>query len=112
MKTYYSRPKYGNVKKSYCGHSYDSKAEAGYAQDLDLMVKAKEIEGYERQVTFNLYGKNGNKICGHRVDFVVTVNDGSKEVHEYKGFATPEWNLKRKLFEDNYPEIPYIVIRS
>jgi hypothetical protein len=36
--------------------------------------------------------------------------DGRKEVHEYKGVATEVWKLKKALFENEYPDIPYIVI--
>ena len=111
MRKLYARPKYGNVRQSYGGHQYDSKGEAGYAQDLDLMVKAGEIKSYERQVSFDLHGVNGGKVCVHRVDFLVLTNEGKQEVHEYKGFATAVWDLKRKLFEDEYPEIEYIVIK-
>jgi len=47
-----------------------------------------------------------------RVDFVVEYSDTTKEVHEVKSniTMTPEWNIKRKLFEDNYPETKYVVI--
>ena len=90
---------------------YDSKREAQVAMDLDLMLKAKEIRDYKRQVNYKLYGINNGYICTHRVDFVVTNNDGSKAVWEVKGLETKDWVIKKNLFEDNYPYIKYIVIK-
>lgn len=93
------------------GHLHDSRGEASYCNDLELLKKAGEIKGYENQVTFDLV-VNGKTICEHRVDFLVTTNSGKKEVNEFKGFATDVWNLKRKLFEAVYPDIKYIVVRE
>ena len=54
---------------------------------------------------------NGIRITTHKVDFLVMTKKGKLEVNETKGFPTPEWNLKRKLFEALYPDIPYIVVK-
>ena len=102
--------KYGNKTTVYNGLKYDSKGEAGYANELDLRLKAGEISKIERQRTFPLYGKNGGRITTHRVDFLITLLDGTQEVHEYKGFATDVWKMKRDLFVDNYPDILYVTI--
>jgi hypothetical protein len=109
---YYVRKanKYGAQKKEYNGRLYDSKHEAGIASELELLKRAGEVTKIEPQQTFNLYGKNGGKICTHRPDFLVTFKDGHKEIWEAKGFATQEWKFKLKLFEDNYPELIYYVI--
>ena len=90
-------------------HKHDSVAEASYCDTLALLLKAKEIKSYRTQVTYDLT-VNGKRVTGHRIDFEVEKNDGSIEVHEYKGFATPVWLLKRKLFIALYPNIPYITI--
>ena len=92
-------------------HRHDSIAEGRYCDQLELLKKAGDIKDSELQVTFDLK-VNGYKICGHRVDFLVTTNYGEKEVHEWKGFSTQIWNLKRKLFEAIYPDIKYITIRK
>lgn len=104
--------KYGAQRTIFNGLKYDSKGEAGHAQELDLRLKAGEISKVERQRTFPLYGKNGGRIASHRVDFLVTYPDGHQEVEEFKGFETEIWRLKRNLFVDNYPEIKYWVITS
>lgn len=90
------------------GHSHYSVGEAQYCNKLHFLQKAGEIRSYKNQKTYDFY-VNGVKICSHRVDFVITNNDDSIEVHEYKGFATQLWYLKHRLFKALYPDIPYIV---
>jgi hypothetical protein len=109
---YYVRKanKYGAKKTAFNGRVYDSKHEAGVAADIELLVKSGEVVKVEPQRTFNLYGKNGARICTHRPDFLLSFKDGHQEIWEAKGMATPIWNLKLKLFTDNYPELTYIVI--
>src|SRR4051812_32124504 len=109
---YYVRTanKYGAKKTEFNGRVYDSKHEAGVAADIDLLVKCGDVVKVEPQKTFNLYGKNGNRICTHRPDFLLTFKDGHQEIWEAKGMATAIWQLKLKLFTDNYPELTYIII--
>lgn len=109
---WYSRKanKYGAQKKEYNGRLYDSKHEAGIAQEIELLCRAGEIIKVEPQRTYNLYGKNGGRVCTHRPDFTLTFKDKHQEVWEAKGFPTDVWQLKLKLFEDNYPELIYYVI--
>lgn len=113
MAQYYQKSKYRN-KRCRCndGHMHDSKGEAGYCNDLALQVKAAVIEKYESQKRFDLHGKDGKKVASHYVDFLIHHFDGRKEVHEYKskGTVTAVWKLKKALFEQEYPDIPYIVI--
>lgn len=93
------KKKYNNkTSKASDGYIYDSKLEHKIAQDLDLRIKAGELTHYDRQVTFHLYAY-GKKICTYRLDFVAYLPDGSKEYIEVKGFPTPVWKLKWKLFE-------------
>jgi len=100
--TWYQRRfnKYGNNKIEHEGILYHSKFEAAYAADLDLLQKAGEITGWERQVKIDLCGENGSHITNYFIDFVVHHKDGTTEYVECKGFRTPEFNLKWKLFED------------
>jgi hypothetical protein len=102
--------KYGAQKTIYNGRKYDSKHEASIAQEIELLRKAGDVVTVEPQRTYNLYAKNGGRICTHRPDFTLTFKDGHQEVWEAKGFATEIWRLKLKLFEDNYPDITYLVI--
>lgn len=93
-----SGSKYGNQTREYNGRTYDSKLEARYAQDLDLLKKAKQIKDWEGQYRIKL-DVNGYHICNYIVDFKVTMPDGSIELHEVKGFRTSTWELKWKLTE-------------
>lgn len=104
------------------GITFHSKKEAGYYGQLKLEKRAGIIKSFERQVPFDLFAEvdvlektpvcfQRKRVCAHIVDFVVTLPDGSREVREVKGFATDVWDLKRKIFEVNYPNLPYKVIR-
>ena len=99
--------RYGAKRTEYNGASYDSGAEASFAGYLDLLVKSGHLKSYTRQVPYDLRGVGGTHITKHIVDFVVTWPDGDTEAWEYKGYPTDVWKLKRKLFEDNYPDLPY-----
>lgn len=118
--------KYNAQTQTVDGITFHSKKEAQYYGQLKIERRAGLIKSFERQVSFDLFGaephdiskmdargcvRTGRKVCAHIVDFLVTLPDGSKEVREVKGFATDVWDLKRKLFEANYPELPYKVIR-
>lgn len=106
------RNKYGNKKTIFEGRKYDSGLEAGVAQDISLLFKSGEITKVEPQKTFGLYAKNETRICNHRVDFLLTFKDGHQEVWEAKGMETEVWRLKKNMFCDNYPDIPYMVITA
>jgi len=90
--------KYGNKKQTYNGISYHSKLESGYAQELDLRKKAKDIKDWRRQVKIDLTA-HGKHICNYYIDFVIEHNDGSEEYVEVKGFETDVWRMKWKMFE-------------
>jgi hypothetical protein len=106
--------KYNAITQTVDGINFHSKKEAGYYQQLKIERRAGLIKSFERQVAFNCnaYSDTGPvKVCTHIVDFLITRIDGTYEVREVKGFATDIWDLKRKIFEANYPNIPYKVIR-
>jgi hypothetical protein len=92
------------------GHIHDSRKEAADCEKIHLLKSSGEITDIKRQVSFNLT-VNGQKICGHKPDFLITLKDGRKQVIESKGFATDAWVIKRKLFQALYPDIEYIVWR-
>ena len=98
--------KYRNRWTEYNGQQYQSKKEAEYAARLDLMLLAKKIRGWQRQVRVALTIES-TLICYVIVDFLVTHLSGSTEYVEVKSAATmtPVWKLKWKLFEVLYPEL-------
>ncbi len=101
--------KYGAIKcRCWTGHQHDSGYESQYCNKLSLLKKAGEIKFYEAAPRYILTA-HGKTIGHHKPDFIVTNNDDSQEVHEFKGVATDAWRLRKKLFEANYPNIPYLV---
>lgn len=99
---YYQKTGYYNTKKH---DGYDSKFEAGYAQELELRKKAGEIEEWEEQVTLELV-VNGWIVCTYKIDFIVFYPDGLTEYVELKGFPTDAFKIKWKLFNALYQDKP------
>jgi len=104
------RTKYGNIPRTYNGHEYHSRKEAAAAQNFDLLIKAGKLASWRRQVPVKLE-VNGNLVTTYIVDFVLVFPDGREEWVEVKGFETPEWKIKEKLFRALFPDRRYTVIR-
>jgi hypothetical protein len=102
--------KYGAKTSTYNGHTYHSILEANYAAELDIRVKAGELERWERQVRIPLI-VNGQKVCDYTIDFVEYDKKGNVMYTEIKGFETPEWRLKWKLFDALHPDWEKQVIK-
>ncbi|MDD4892378.1 MAG: DUF1064 domain-containing protein [Candidatus Rickettsiella isopodorum] len=106
--------KYNNKKQVYNGRWYHSKKEAAYAEQLDWLIKAKEIKSWKPQVRIHL-DINGYHITDYIVDFEVINKDDGKEWHEVKGMETYEWQIKRRILEATIlkenQNIKYIVIK-
>jgi hypothetical protein len=114
-----SSPRYGLKNRQECHGGchlsgiprlHDSGEEAAYCNKLRILKKVKEIKDYQAQVTFGLRNAQGDHVGSVRVDFLVTLKGGKKEVHEYKGefFGTlREFQFGRALFTWNYPETEY-----
>jgi hypothetical protein len=113
--------KYNATRTEYNGVTYPSKHEAQTAQELDLQIKAGEIDFYLRQVNFPLPG------CVYRADFVTFKAQELKrefdwdkgltypiswkiQVVESKGYPTPEWKRKLRLFKTTYPNLELKVV--
>lgn len=82
---------------------YASKAEAARAQELRGLQASGAISELKEQVTFDV-APTGCESIRYRADFTY-VENGVMVVHEEKGFETPEWRIKRKLFEWKFPHI-------
>lgn len=90
------------------GHIHDSRDEARYCDTLSFLKKQKQIKNFKGQVLVPIY-INNIKITTCRVDFEVVLNDGSVVWHEFKGFETREWLLKKKLMWAIYGKNKYII---
>lgn len=103
------KSKYLNKRTVYNGISYQSKAEAGYAEFLDHSIKAIRVENrvlsWKRQVKFPIE-VSGKHICNYILDFEVDYLDGRKEYIDVKGYqkgvAYSIFTIKKKLVEAIY----------
>lgn len=96
--------KYGAKRTEYNGYKYDSKFEAGVAQELDLRLAAGDITAIDPQFKIEIwcYRENGLPAfkVSHKVDFRVTLKDSSYELIEAKGVETTDYLWRRKFLEN------------
>lgn len=115
MPTYWKKTKNKyRANPTFCRqmHKHPSRAEANYCNQLWMLTEDKDspVDHFEHDVTFQLV-VNGVKVGRHKVDFLVTLADGTQEVHEVKGFVVRDFPLRRRLFMALYPGIKYVVIK-
>lgn len=99
------RTKYGAVRTEVDGVSFASKKEARRYSELKLLERAGQIIRLQLQPRFPL--KVGDvHVCTYVGDFAYCTKPkpGAQNVGEYvvedaKGFKTPEYKLKAKLFK-------------
>lgn len=91
---------------------FDSKAEYRYALWLEGEKKAGRIDQWVHHPGRDaLLGVAGEPVAWIEPDFEVWVpGEPYGQYHEVKGMATAVWRLKRALFEQQEPGIPYVVI--
>jgi hypothetical protein len=97
--------KYGAIVKEYNGVNYHSTKEADYAKKLDFLVKLKQVEKWERQITYKLIVE-GVLICKYILDFKVYYTDGHVDFIDIKGQkkgqAYQMFVIKQKLMQAIY----------
>lgn len=94
------RSKYNAKRTIVDGISFHSKAEAKRWSELKLLQKAGAISGLKRQAPFCL-DVSCIHICNYVADFTY-FEDGQYVVEDVKGFATPEYEIKKKLMRAVY----------
>lgn len=105
--------KYRAVRTVVNGISFHSKREADYYRQLVLLGKAGKLRCFKRQVRFDLTDPRipsvkESYVADFFVEFYGSLRD---EVHEVKGFWTPEAKRKWKKVQALYPQYLYRVIR-
>lgn len=96
--------KYGAIKTVYNGHTYASKAEAAYAQQLDLQLKADPplIDGWRHGKPITLAGS-----IKYVPDFEVWQRPCYDHTDRWwvdvKGRETPAFRLKMRLWLETGP---------
>lgn len=103
---------HGRTKVEHAGYSFASKLEASVFSILKLMERAGQITGIEVQPTVYLTDAD----IGYRPDFraidLSTANKGNEFFIEAKGFPTPEWKIKKRLWEYYGPGELWIYVGS
>ncbi len=98
------KAKYRNKKVVIDGFKFDSGAEGRRYCDLKILERAGEISDLRLQPFFPLYGFGGTRVCKYVADFSYSVDVGGGVwrfiVEDVKGFRTPLYKLKAKLFAD------------
>lgn len=100
-----SPSKYHNIKTTVDGILFDSKAEARRYSELKILKQAGLIDSFKRQPSFLF--ESGIR---YRPDFIVWGLDGIPWVEDSKGVRTKDFNLKEKLWKDEYPDMELRVI--
>lgn len=104
--------KYGAVATEADGIRFDSKAEAQEYERLKMLAKCGDIEDLVLQPVFMLqpaFECRGERVreITYRADFAYT-REGIRYVVDVKGFRTPQYKLKRKLFLYRYPSLIFV----
>lgn len=101
--------KYQAKKTVIDGIVFDSKLEAEYYVYLKTLKKLGKIQGFDRQMKYELIHsykqKDTNKTIrgvSYVVDFVVYYNDNTVAYIDTKGYETADFKIKKKLFETKY----------
>ena len=91
--------KYGAIKTTLDGITFDSAREASRWGQLVLLQRLGKIKDLDRQVPFRLIpAEKGKRLRELRyiADFVYT-DDKGRHVEDSKGFRTQEYRLKKRL---------------
>ena len=99
--------KYNAQKATADSIEFDSKHERDYYLYLKKQKQEGNLKDFELQPSFELqpkFKKKGQLIraINYKADFKVYMNDGQIVIIDVKGFETPDFKLKKKLFEYKY----------
>lgn len=89
--------KYKAIRTTVDGKKFDSMKEAEFYNNLKFRLQGKDIKGYCLQPIFILA-----EDLVYRPDFIIFNNDGTYEIIDVKGYKTPTYLIKKKVFEEKY----------
>jgi hypothetical protein len=101
--------KYSNTKTTIDGITFASKKEAGRYSELKLLEKAGEITHLKLQMPFILnegfidFSGQKQRPITYVADFVYLDKEGKIHAEDCKGFKTPEYKVKKKMFLYKFP---------
>ena len=102
------RSKYGAVKTTVDGITFDSKAEARRWLELRILLRAGEITNLEVHKTFPIVingvpvKMNNGHVAKYTADFVYFDKAGKRIVEDVKGFVVRDFPLRRAIIEHIY----------
>lgn len=109
--------KYGAVKTEVDGITFDSKFEANRYVELSILEEGGFISDLKLQQEFELQPKfkdrEGNTVRAIKyiADFTY-FEDGVLVAEDTKGYETPDFKLKRKMFLYKYPDIKFVMTKK
>ena len=90
--------KYNNTRVVVGGYKFDSIKESRRYDELLILQRSGEVSHFLRQVPFHIAPD-----VTYRLDFLVFWPDGSVTYEDVKGYRTPQYKIKKKLVEHNFP---------
>lgn len=105
--------KYHAKKKEIDGHKFPSLKEAGCYLKYKAMLEKGEIVKLQLQPQYVLlpsFRDNLGRLeraITYKPDFLLIYPDGKVVVVEAKGFKTPDYVMRRKLFKHKYSSIEF-----
>lgn len=105
------KSKFKNINLYIDNIKFDSKLEAQfYSWYIKPLVELKVLIDLACHKRFQLHTLDGSHLCYYEVDFVFYDKSVQKlKAIEVKGFETPEWKLKAKLFKTEHKDYTYEV---
>ena len=95
------RSKYGNIKVTHFGHTFDSKKEGNRYLTLLEKEQKGQITDLVLQPRFDMIVNGVN--CGfYKADFGYVDSTGATVIEDVKGVQTAVFKLKRKIVEALY----------
>jgi hypothetical protein len=89
------KSKYGARKTNHAGHSFASRGEAGLYDYIRALEQSREAK--LKQVQPQVYLSDARIL--YKPDFLIEDLKLGQDVWlEFKGFETPEWRIKRRLW--------------
>jgi hypothetical protein len=109
---FFKRSRFNNKKVTRRGRTYDSKAEASYADTLLSMARVGKIKEVREQVRYPLPNMDGEMRMAYIADFVVINNSGEEFIIDVKGLLTPEMKVKLSYFQYYYKKKVHLVFTT
>jgi len=110
--------KYRNQSVFVDGIRFDSKAEAARYQELKLLQEAGEIHHltlqpkYELQAAFKDTDGKKYQAITYRADFQYMDHIGNTIVEDVKGYKTPDYKIKAKMFRFRYRHLRLVEVKA